>query len=83
MYRIVEKLYCTFETNITPHVNYTGIKRKPLKKKKYVFGCRYYLTKSLLFSADRRHCWWRRFWPVFSDFRDYYSSRRITTVTPE
>ena len=27
MYRIVESLYCTPETNITLYVNYTGIKK--------------------------------------------------------
>ena len=34
MYRIVESLYCTPETNITLYVNYTGIKikNKILKK---------------------------------------------------
>ena len=28
MYGIVESLYCTPETNITPYVNYIGIKKK-------------------------------------------------------
>ena len=36
MYRIVESLYCTPETNITLYVNYIGIKVKTKKKgKKY------------------------------------------------
>ena len=30
MYRIVESLYCTPETNITLYVNYTGIKIKKI-----------------------------------------------------
>ena len=34
MYRFVESLYCTSETNITLYVNYTGIKNKSLKTKK-------------------------------------------------
>ena len=34
MYRIVKSLYCTPETNVTLHINYTGIKIKNKKKKK-------------------------------------------------
>ena len=33
MYRIVESLYCTPETNITLYVNYTEIKIKTIKIK--------------------------------------------------
>ena len=33
LYTIVESLYCTPETNIALYVNYTGIKRKNLKKR--------------------------------------------------
>ena len=33
VYRIVESLYCTPETNIKPYVNYTGIKIENLKNK--------------------------------------------------
>ena len=35
MYRIVESLYCTPETNITLYVNCTGIKIKNLIKNKF------------------------------------------------
>ena len=31
MYRIVESLYCTLETNITLYVNYTSVKIKLIK----------------------------------------------------
>ena len=37
MIRTAESLYCTLETNITPHVNYTGTKIKNLEKKKKKF----------------------------------------------
>ena len=31
LYEIVESLYCTPETNIAPHVNYTGTKTKKFR----------------------------------------------------
>ena len=39
MYRIVESLYCTPETNITLYVNHTGIKVKIKIFKNELSGC--------------------------------------------